>query len=184
MPTAQRHIPRIRLALAGSSTPSFAPCADWDPGFQSPGVIRGGFPEAVVRACVVFDDDGATRYGAARLAASGAPTRVARWNGTSWTNVGETLVDEEIQDLVVFGAGTPDGVALYAAGRSSSIRGVPASNLARFDGAHGAAVGGGTNRIVRVPCVWNDGSDAAADLDLGGDFERGRRRVELRRRVA
>ncbi|MFN0242903.1 MAG: hypothetical protein ACKVWV_08445 [Planctomycetota bacterium] len=128
----------------------------------------GGFP---VRSLAVFDHgSGAQLYGAAAIGFGGPVGRVARWIGTSWVTIGETTISSWINDLFVFGDGTPDGVALYAGGQFTSIDGVPASHLARYDGSSWSAVGAGTDGAVIALCAWNDGSDSAAELFVAGDF--------------
>lgn len=131
--------------------------------------LGSGISGNPVLALEVFDSgSGAELYGAATPGL--VLGVVARWNGVSWTTLATTPVGQTISELKVFGDGMPDAVALYAAGRFASIDGVPAQNLARYDGASWSAVGAGTDGVVNVLCAWNDGSDAAPDLFLGGDF--------------
>ena len=123
-----------------------------------------------VRALVVHDDGG----GAALYAggdffttAGGVVTgRVARWDGSSWTELG-AMNPRAVLALAVYDDG--GGPALYAAGGFSSAGGVPASRVARWDGSSWAALGNGVNsNFVFALAVYDDGGGPA--LYAGGGF--------------
>ena len=91
--------------------------------------------------------------------------RLAGLFGTGWEPLGSGLNDDALA-LTVFDDG--DGPALYAGGSFTSAGGVPASNVARWDGSQWSALGSGTNGQVQALCVFDDGSGPA--LHAGGAF--------------
>jgi hypothetical protein len=61
---------------------------------------------------------------------SGVPaSKVARWDGTSWFNLGGGLVDGGVWDLEVFND------ELVAGGDFRADRGAPGEGIARWDGS-------------------------------------------------
>src|SRR5262245_24259322 len=107
------------------------------------------------RAIVAFDEDASgpaapvLMVGGFFTTAGGLPaSRIARWNGTAWSAVGGgmgTGTSLSVEELVVFdedGAG-PNPPALFAAGVFDTAGGVPANNVARWNGQAWSAVGGG-----------------------------------------
>jgi hypothetical protein len=99
---------------------------------------------------------------------------IARWDGTSWSDVGSGVVGGPfvsgflpgITDFVVFDDGF--GPALYAAGNFVEVDGLQTSNIARWDGQAWSSVGGGTNGPLDALAVFDDGSGPA--LYVGGSF--------------
>lgn len=71
-----------------------------------------------------------------------------------------------INDVVVWDDG--NGAALYVTGNFSSILGVPANNIAKWDGTSWSALGTGLSGVGRTLEVYDDGG--GADLIVGGDF--------------
>lgn len=61
-----------------------------------------------------------------------------------------------------------NGRALYVGGTFSQIGGLPISNLARWDGRHWSAVGGGTDGGVWALATYDDGDGEM--LYVGGEF--------------
>lgn len=78
------------------------------------------------------------------LGAPGTPTRIARWDGQAWSNVGHSL-EGSVGGVVVFDDGAGGGPALYAHGWHLAHRpgGVltPLGGVARWDGAAWVSVG-------------------------------------------
>lgn len=98
---------------------------------------------------------------------------IAKWDGTSYSAVGGTIggaVPLIVLDLQLADVG--DGEKLYAAGRFLNIGGVPANNIAVWDGAAWSALGSGITHtsIAQVICMttFDDGSGPA--LYAGGSF--------------
>jgi hypothetical protein len=93
---------------------------------------------------------------------------IARWNGSSWASVGGGLGNSPaVSSLAVFNDGT--GAALFVGGSFQNAGGVPASNIARWNGSNWSPLGSGTNiGYVNALTVFDDGSGQA--LYAGGDF--------------
>lgn len=95
-------------------------------------------------------------------------SRVARWDGTAWHDVGGGL-NGTVWDLKVFDDGS--GEALYAVGLFTMIvnGSVTANRVAKWDGVSWTPVGGGaTPDSVFCALPFNDGSGPA--LYIGGSF--------------
>lgn len=156
---------------------SSAQCAEWSPGFSTPGA------NGSVEAAVVFDDGSgpALFVGGAFDQIGGARARrLAKWNGSSFSEVGGGLSTaglESVLALATFDDGS--GPALYVGGRFTSAGGQPIATLARWDGASRSAVGGSaftltlfgtsTTPSVSALAVHDDGSGPA--LFATGAFE-------------
>lgn len=87
---------------------------------------------------------------------------IARWNGRTWESVGGGLYGAQsqtawVRDMVVFDDGT--GPALFVGGEfdhAGGANGVPARNIARWDGHQWHALGAGCG-IVKHLAVADDG---------------------------
>ncbi|RKY18196.1 MAG: hypothetical protein DRQ55_13990 [Planctomycetota bacterium] len=94
-------------------------------------------------------------------------TRIARWDGSSWSGVGGGL-DGWCLALEVFDDGS--GAALYAAGTFDVAGGTSAEHIARWDGVSWTALGLGIDSSqIHDMQVYNDGSGNA--LYLTGNFD-------------
>jgi hypothetical protein len=134
----------------------------------------GSGMNADILAMTVFDDgagDGPALYaGGIFTSAGGMPaSRIARWNGTSWSSLGANI-STVVYALAVFDDGTGGGPALYIGGGFSTAGGVLASHIAKWDGTSWAALDGGVNNFVRALAVFDDGSGERPALYAGGDF--------------
>ncbi|MFI4897470.1 MAG: GC-type dockerin domain-anchored protein [Phycisphaerales bacterium JB059] len=104
----------------------------------------------------------------------GGPDHIAKWDGTTYTPVGGTIggaVPLIVLDLLVADLG--DGEKLYAGGRFLTIDGVPANNIAVWDGTSWSALGDGVTPSAGFAQVlhmtaWDDGNGMA--LYVGGRF--------------
>ncbi len=140
---------------------------DWKPGLGIQGL--GG----EVHDQVVFDDgSGPALYAAGYFAAAGdvPVTSVARWNGSAWSNVGAGDPRQgfgTVDALAVFDAGS--GPALYAGGSFTTIGGVQAIFLARWDGSQWSSVlaPGTLTFAVSDLAVFDDGNGPALYLSMG-----------------
>jgi hypothetical protein len=145
--------------------------ARWDGAHWQPlgeGIDGDGLP--VIYALAVFDDGGGPAiYAGGRFeTAGGAPaSNIARWNGASWSPLGEGT-DGAIHSLSVFDDGA--GAALYAGGDFTMAGGAAADSLARWDGGSWSAVAGGLNSDVLALLAYDDGGGDADDLYCGGFF--------------
>jgi hypothetical protein len=156
-----------------SQRPASSQCLDWKPSF---GPLGGG-TSGDVRAFVVFDDGaGPALYAAGTFSTAGntVASGVARWNGSSWSALGQqSFVGQNsyfptIYALAVFDDG--GGPALYAAG-AFFVAGAPtAANIAKWNGTSWVALGAGLGQgdFVRALTVFDDGSGPA--LYAGGTF--------------
>jgi hypothetical protein len=162
------------LAMLWSSSATVAqPCEPgWGEGlFGYPGV------DGDVRAAVYFDDGrGPSLYvvGDFSVAGATAAANIARWDGASWQALGAGLTSTEQPEglaLAVFDDGR--GPALYVGGWFTHADGVPAANIARWDGATweplGAGVDGGYYDGVEALAVFDDGRGPA--LYASGTFD-------------
>ncbi|QDU66312.1 carboxypeptidase-like regulatory domain-containing protein [Engelhardtia mirabilis] len=148
--------------------------AKWDGSTWSP---MGEGLSGKVNSLTSFDDGsgaGAQLYAAGAFQFSGATPalRVAKWDGSSWSQVGSGLTTDflGILDLGVFDDGSGAGPALYAGGSVTGIAGQPTGGIAKWDGSSWSALGAGTNDIVLALDVFDDGSGPGPALIVGGRF--------------
>lgn len=132
-------------------------------------------PTGRVRALQVFNDgSGAALYAGGAFAGAGSvySPLVARFNGSTWSAVGSGGVSNgEVRALASYDDGS--GAVLVAAGTFTSIDGVPASRIARWNGANWAQLGGGVvaasgETFVSDLAVFDHG--AGPQLYAGGWF--------------
>ncbi len=118
---------------------------------------------------IVFDDGS----GIGLVGAVGG--KILRFDGSGWSIVSST--SSAIHCLAAFDDGT--GTALYAGGAFTSIDGVKANRVAKWNGASWSALGGGITTTlpptyiyeeVRALASYDDGSGAA--LFAAGSFDR------------
>ncbi|MCC6660238.1 MAG: hypothetical protein IT437_05060 [Phycisphaerales bacterium] len=144
--------------------------ARWDGAAWQP--VGGGVELASARAMCVYDDGTEPGLYVARMNRGGNLNihELGRWDGTQWSNVGAGFSSTgiiEIYSMAVFDDGR--GPALYVAGLFSDAGGVPARNLARWDGHAWSAVPPGMGWAVWGMTTHDDGSGES--LYLAGDFE-------------
>jgi len=145
------------------------------------GIASNSFPGSVppyVMALTVFDDgSGPALYaGGSFLSAGGAPVNnIAKWNGSSWSSVGNGLnalfYPSFVRALAVFDDGT--GPALYAGGDFMLSAGLAVNHIARWNGSNWSALGIGMNggqiaTTVDGLAVFDDGS--GPNLYAAGNF--------------
>ena len=166
---------------AAGSTP-VARIAKWNGSSWS--AVGRGLNNAVNALCVYDDGSGPALYagGAFTLAIGNTPAnnivvnRIAKWNGTAWSQVSANADPADrgfngpVNALATFDDGT--GESLYAGGSFSTADAGVASNIASWNGTSWQAAGSGTSDQV-----W---SLALFDIDftgpippvlaVGGDF--------------
>ena len=130
----------------------------------------GGQPgtDGIVEALAVFDDGGGPElYVGGNFGGAGgvSAARIAKWDGSSWSSVGEGL-DDYVHALVVLDDG--GGPALYVGGAFTAAGGAPANRIAKWDGASWSALGAGLDGAVEALAVYDDGGGPA--LHAGGNF--------------
>lgn len=142
----------------------------WVSGFETTG------PDDTVSAMVVFDDGtGPALYAGGTFEwVDGTPAgHVACWDGSSWSALTDPFgigPDGTVYALAVYDDGS--GPALFAGGLFTHASGLPAVNIARWDGTSWSAVGSGTSgehgEWVEALAVFDDGRGPA--LYAGGWF--------------
>ena len=137
--------------------------------------LNGDF--VFVNALAVFDDGsggGPALYAGGYFTSAGglAVNNIAKWDGSTWSPVGEGLSGFYgiAYDLTVFDDGSGAGPALYAAGHFTIAGGVTANNIAKWDGSEWTALGTGIDGIVISLTVFDDGSGGGPALYAGGEF--------------
>ena len=95
---------------------------------------------------------------------------IARWDGAQWSTLGTgTAGGDGVHALAVFDDGT--GPDLYAAGSFSQASGVPANNIAKWDGSTWSPLGAGlleSTPFGAALTVFDDGTGPA--LYVSGQF--------------
>lgn len=75
---------------------------------------------------------------------------VARWDGDRWVSLhSDTLFGFYPYAVVCDAKGSP-----YVGGKFKSIEGVPANNIAKWDGSEWSAVGSGVKSAANIPHAW------------------------------
>ncbi len=85
---------------------------------------------------------------------------IAKWNGASWSALGTGIADNfnpNVQSIAV-----SDGGTVYVGGSFTAAGGVPASNVAKWDGSTWSALGSGVNGQVRSLALSRDNTTVYA----------------------
>jgi len=130
--------------------------------------LSGTSSLAEVLTLAVYDDGSgpALFAGGDFNMAGGAPASyLARWDGTSWSDVGGGL-SFTARAMVAHDDGS--GPALFVAGSFTSAGGVSASRIAKWDGTSWTRLRNGTVSTIHALSVYDDGGGAA--LYAGGVF--------------
>ena len=140
------------------------------------GLTRTDGFRATVEAIAEFDEDGTGpnppglfAAGSFDLAGGSAVSNIARWDGSSWSDVGGGITGGAMA-LAVFdedGAG-PGQPALFLGGFLSNAGGTPVSGIARWNGTSWSAVSSGVAGTVNALHVADLGSGPS--LYAGGLF--------------
>lgn len=96
-------------------------------------------------------------------AGTAAANHIAAWNGSKWHDVGGGLaywgaMAHEVNALCVYNG------ELYAGGFFTAAGGIPANNIAKWNGTSWQTLGSGTNGEISAMCVHN------GKLYVGGSF--------------
>lgn len=144
----------------------------------------GSGAQGLVGACAVFDDGSGTALyssGYYTLPGGTLTKEIARWRNGAWESVGTgitaTASTRSVKTLLPYTDAL--GSALVVGGLFTEAGGMPAPNLARWDGANwsgygsGAQIPGGQQHVrVNALCAWDDGQGGGADLYAAGVFSR------------
>jgi hypothetical protein len=121
-----------------------------------------------VAALTVFNDGGgpALYAGGSFTTAGGvAAISIAKWNGSSWSALGNGM-NGSVAALTAFNDG--GGPALYAGGAFTAAGLVAANRIAKWNGSSWSALGSGVSDEVYALSAFDDGGGAA--LYAGGRF--------------
>ena len=129
--------------------------------------IAGNVPLIVFTSHVHDDGTGPALYIGGRFTSVDgvSASRIAKWNGTSWSALGTGVTGSgstpSVNTMVTFDDGT--GPALYVGGQTfTTAGGIPANRVAKWNGKTWSAVGNGfANGIVWKLAVYNDGTGDA-----------------------
>lgn len=95
---------------------------------------------------------------------------IAKWDGVSWKPLGTGLTAGprygSVYAATVFDDGT--GPGLYVAGEFDSAGGVPAANIAKWNGSSWSSLGSGVDGTAYALAVFDDGTGPT--LYVGGSF--------------
>ena len=139
--------------------------------------LAGGM-NSNVSSLAVFDDGlggGPALYAGGGFTTAGGvdATRIAKWDGQTWSPLGSGTSDEP-SVMRVFDDGSGGGPALYAGGWFSTAGGLPVNYIAKWDGEAWSALAGGMSEgpytVVYALAVFDDGSGGGAALYAGGTF--------------
>src|SRR5437764_10228245 len=108
--------------------PAFAQCT---PAWTTP--APGGLNDSTLAMVVHNDGSGPALFvgGNFGTAGTGAASRVAKWNGSAWSNLGSG-VNSTVSAMTVFDDGS--GAALYVGGSFSTAGGGAANRIAKGSG--------------------------------------------------
>lgn len=138
--------------------------------------VGGGMNDIVVEL-QPFDDDGDSQpslYAAGSFTAAGgnAALHIARWNGTAWSPVGGGFTapggSSPIEAMAVHDDGSGSGPRLVVAGVFTAAGGVPAQNIAAWNGTKWSALGSGIDGYVIA--LWSLDLGSGQSLFAGGSF--------------
>ena len=128
-----------------------------------------------VNALAVFDDGsgaGPALYagGYFSLAGGSSASRIAKWNGSSWSALGSGLTgfDSGVRAFAIIPGSAGRSPLLFAGGTFSSAGGTAVSNVAQWNGIGWSALGAGLNSIVWGLLAFDGGNGPA--LYAAGDF--------------
>jgi hypothetical protein len=129
---------------------------------QSTRIFGPGIGIAVVKA-IALDGAGNCYVGGMFDSAGGSPANsVAKWDGASWSCLGQGIRGDCVNALAWDGKGN-----LFAGGDFDTAGGLPMRNLARWNGSNWDPVGGATDSTVNALAF-----DGKGNLYAGGAFTR------------
>jgi len=92
-------------------------------------------------------------------------TNIARWNGSIWSALPGNGPNNRVYDLAT------DGTNLFVGGMFTQIGGIPASNVAKFDGTNWTALGGGLHFFQNALGQVNKLFWSSNQLYVAGGFD-------------
>ncbi|MCA9753869.1 MAG: T9SS type A sorting domain-containing protein, partial [Gemmatimonadetes bacterium] len=140
--------------------------------------VGGGFPSGYVSDLAVHDDGTGTRLyavGSFALAGGTAVSNVARWNGSTWEDVGGGT------NGYVGQVASVDGGPLYVTGSFTMAGGVAANGVARWTGSQWQDASTGFEGSFPLLTTFDDGTGAAPWASFPETLPDGRLRGRLAR---
>jgi hypothetical protein len=118
-----------------------------------------------IYALAVFDDgNGPALYAGGALAVNSTSYNIARWDGSTWSDV-DGGINAPVYDMAVYQGPSP---RLYAGGFFGSAGGIPAYDVAGWDGFNWYALGPGTSTYPELATASNGDLLAAPGALPGG----------------
>lgn len=144
--------------------------ASWDGSSWS--ALGSGVNSSVTALYGHDDGSGTALYVGGYFSSAGGTANtggIARWNGANWSALGTGLQGSfvNVDTMVTYDDGS--GPALFVAGTFSNIGGVPAANIAKWNGTSWSALGAGLSASAYSLAVFDDGGGSA--LYVGGSFQ-------------
>ncbi len=161
--SATRYVPTLALLVLPPVAEGQTPFndANWVP------LNHGGTSGEIEAVCAVAVDGSGCAYAGGYFYSLGTVPRydIARWDGLDWSALGSGIAGagEGGKITGVYALAT-SGAELYVGGCFTTAGGLPATNIARWDGKYWSGLGLGVNADVSALAV-NTG-----DLYAGGDF--------------
>jgi trimeric autotransporter adhesin len=128
----------------------------------------------IVSALAIYDDGNGPRLYAAGTfeTVAGVPLhKVARWDESSWLALGQGLSnDGGASALAVYNDGKGGGPKLFAGGHFDEAGGLPAHDVASWNGSQWSALGKGFDEAVGDIIDFDDGSGGGLSLYMAGGF--------------
>ncbi len=147
-----------RFTTAGGATVNSL--ARWDGSqWSAVGTGVGGVSTPIVYSLAVLPNGDVVAGGFFTAAGGVSASRIARWNGASWSSLGSGT-NGDVRALAVL----PNG-DLIAGGTFSTAGGVSVNSIARWDGVNWTSLSSGMNDGVNALAVLSNG-----DLVAGGRF--------------
>ncbi len=145
--------------------------ARWDGTTWQPIATTSQTASTAVLALTSYDDGSGPRlYACGRFTEIFGTSfaRIARWDGTSWSPLGQGLTSSfGARSLAVYDEGA--GPRLFVCGPFTAADGLPLRGLARWDGSTFSDVGGFSNTAAQDLVVHDDGAGPA--LVVVGTFQ-------------
>ena len=123
--------------------PAYPQSCNWSP-----------IPMGSVRGLVAFDDGTGPKAHGFGTPSNGGAASLVRLDGANWTSFGSLsggLGGDGVGSMVSFNDGS--GAALYVSGKFAFVAGVPANNVARWNGSSWSSLGAGlgNQQLIELP---------------------------------
>ena len=133
----------------------------WDGTVDGWTTLDGGITSGYGRGIYIVDENHIYIFGVFSqvgiqnpLIGSAGNFNIARWNGSQWNAVGAMgNTNNEVKDVFY----DSERNILYAVGNFTTIMGVPANRVAKFEGGTWQPLRGGANSIVQSCCIDSQG---------------------------